>query len=98
MSTSQFFSMMNIISSIQLHTVLRKDKWAFYHKQVWELFSNEVFRNAADERTHEVIKAVKAKAAYYIPQEELSGTPLLDTVFQVAVTDQKAADAGLHYF
>lgn len=94
MSTSQFFSMMNIISSIQLHTVFRKDKWAFYHKQVWELFSNEVFRNAADERTLEVIKAVKAKAAYYIPQEELSGTPLLDTVFQVAVTDQKAADAG----
>ena len=94
MSGSQFFSMMNIITSIQLHTVLRKDKWAFYHKQVWELFSNEVFRNAADEMTKEVIKAVKAKASYYIPQDELSGTELLDAVFQVVVMDQKAADAG----
>lgn len=95
MSGSQFFSMMNIITSIQLHTVFRKDKWAFYHKPVWELFSNEVFRNAADEKTVQVIKRIKSKAAYYIPQDELSGTTLLDAVFQVAVTDQKTADAAL---
>ena len=93
MSGSQFFAMMNIITSMQLHTVNRNGKWSFYHKQVWELFSNEVFRAAVDERTAEVIKSVKTKAAYYIPQEDLSGTPLLDLVFKVAVTDQKKADS-----
>ena len=93
MSGSQFFAMMNIITSMQLHTVNRNGKWAFYHRQVWELFSNEVFRAAVDERTAEVIKSVKTKAAYYIPQEDLSGTSLLDLVFKVAVTDQKKADS-----
>lgn len=94
MNSSQFFSMMSTINSIQLHTVCRKDKWSFYHKQVWELFSNEIFRNAADQATTEIIKKVKQSAAYYIPQDELSGTPLLDAVFQVAVTDQKIAQAS----
>ena len=93
MSSSQFFAMMNIITSIQLHTVCRNGKWAFYHKQVWELFSNEVFRAAVDEKTAEVIKLVKSKAAYYIPQEDLSGTPLLDVIFKVSVSDQKKADS-----
>ena len=93
MSGSQFFAMMNLVTSIQLHTVCRNGKWMFYHKQVRELFSNEVFRQAVDEDTAEVMKRVKAKAAYYIPQEELSGTPLLETVFRIAVTDQKKADA-----
>ena len=94
MSGSQFFAMMNVITSMQLHTINRNGKWVFYHKQVWELFSNEVFRSAVDEKTSEVIKRVKVKAAYYIPQEELSGTPLLDVIFKVAVPDQKKADTA----
>ena len=94
MSGSQFFAMMNVITSMQLHTINRNGKWAFYHKQVWELFSNDVFRSAVDEKAAEVVRRVKSKAAYYIPQEELSGTPLLDVIFKVAVADQKKADSA----
>lgn len=99
MSGSQFFAMMTVLASVQLHSTVRGGKTVFYHKQVWELFSNEVFRHAVDDKSAEIIKKVKHTAAYYIPQEELSGSPLLDVVFKAAVTEQKKADAGqIHTF
>jgi len=90
MSGSVFYSMMSDIASIQLHSVCRNDKWYFYHKQVWGLFSNDVFRRAADEETRDVVRRVKESSGYYIPQEELCGTPLLETVFRPVLTDSKS--------
>ena len=92
MKGSLLYSMMEIVSSIQLHNVYRKGGWNFYHKQVWDLFANPLFRNAADEKTVGIIRSVKAAAKYYIPQEDLSGTPLLDTVFRPVITDQKSKE------
>ena len=89
MTGSLLYSLMNDIASIQLHAVNRKGEWMFYHKQVWDLFSNELFRNSVDERSSEIISAVRESAKYYIPQSELCGTPLLDAVFTVVVTDTK---------
>lgn len=89
MTGSLLYSMMNDIASIQLHSVNRKGEWMFYHKQVWDLFSNELFRNSVDERSAEIISSVRECAKYYIPQKELSGTPLLDAVFAAVVTDPK---------
>ena len=90
MSGSLLYSMMNDISSIQLHAVNRRGEWLFYHKQVWDLFSNELFRNSVDEKSAEIISSVRESAKYYIPQSELNGTPLLDAVFTVVVTDTKS--------
>ena len=90
MKGSLLYSMMEIVSSIQLHNVYRKGGWHFYHKQVWDLFANPLFRNAADETTNEIMRSVKAAAKYYIPQEDLSGTPLLDAVFRPVITDPKS--------
>ena len=92
MKGSLLYSMMEIVSAIQLHNVYRKGGWHFYHKQVWDLFANPLFRNAADERTKEIIRSVKAAAKYYIPQGDLSGTPLLDAVFRPVITDQKSKE------
>ena len=94
MTGSILYSMMSDIAAIQLHTVSRKNKWYFYHKQVWDLFANDLFRKAADEKTLETISKVKSEAAYYISQESLSGTPLLDAVFRPVITDQKLASAS----
>lgn len=85
--------MMTDISAIQLHVISRKGKWYFYHKQVWSLFSNTLFRAAADRDSLDAVASVKSQAKYYIPQEELVVTPLLGTVFSVAVTDPKARSA-----
>lgn len=91
MCGSIFYSMMSDIASIQLHTVNRNGKWSFYHKQVWNLFSNEVFRKAMTKESKDIVKNVRAKASYYISQEELSGTPLFDAVFRPALFDVKAS-------
>ena len=89
MTGSLLYSMMNDIASIQLHAVNRKEEWMFYHKQVWNLFSNELFRSSVDECSAEIITSVRESAKYYISQSELSGTPLLDAVFAAVVTDPK---------
>lgn len=93
MGGSRLYSMMTDISAIQLHVISRKGKWYFYHKQVWSLFSNTLFRAAADRDSLDAVASVKSQAKYYIPQEELAVTPFLGTVFRVAVTDPKARSA-----
>lgn len=91
MTGSILYSMMSDISAIQLHAVNRKGEWYFYHKQVWDLFANDLFRKAADPQTLEIVSKVKAEASYYISRKMLSGTPLLDVVFNPVITDPKAA-------
>ena len=94
MTGSILYSMISDIAAIQLHTVNRKEKWYFYHKQVWDLFANDLFRKASDEKTLEIISKVKSDAAYYISQDVLSGTPLLDAVFRPVIADQKLQSAS----
>ena len=94
MTGSILYSMMSDIAAIQLHTVNRKGKWYFYHKQVWDLFANDLFRKASDEKTLEIISKVKSDAAYYISQDILSGTPLMDAVFRPVIADQKLQSAS----
>lgn len=91
LSGSLLYSFMSDIAAVQLHTVCRNEKWLFYHKQVWNLFSNEIFKKSADEKTLEIIAGIKSAAKYYIPQEDLSGTPILDAIFQPVIKNQKIA-------
>ena len=93
MNGSLLYAMMSDVSSVQLHTVNRKGEWYFYHKQVWNLFSNDLFRNALDDRSAEIISSVRKTARYYIPQSELNGTPLLDAVFCPVLKDSKIPSA-----
>ena len=93
MAGSLVYSMMADVSSMQIHTVCRGGKWFFYHKQVWDIFSSAVFKKAADEKTMEIVADVKKAAKFYIPQEELNGTRLMDEIFRPVVTDPKAKSA-----
>ena len=94
MGGSLVYAAMSDVSAIQLHAVCRKGTWYFYHKQVWDLFAGEIFRKAADPHTIEIVSKVREGAKYYIPQEDLAGTPLLDTLFTPAVTDPKLASGS----
>lgn len=89
MKSSSLYVMMSDLASVQLHSVKKKDKWHFYHKPLWDLFASEIFRTAADEQTMEVVAKVKKDAKYYVPADELSGTPLLDTLFKPVIMDSK---------
>lgn len=90
MKGSLLYSMMETVSAMQLHMAFRRGSWHFYHKQVWDLFSNPLFRNASDDRTREIVQGIKSAAKYYIPQEDLSGTPFLETVFRPVLSDPKS--------
>ena len=94
MTGSLFYDMMTHVASVQMHAVCKRGQWFFYHKPVWDLFSNDVFRNAADERSREIMSRVRKEAGYYIPLENLNGTPLMDAVFRVVVTDTKSNAAA----
>ncbi len=93
MSGSLFYTMMSDVAAIQMHTVYRKGTWMFYHKQVWDFFASEIFKKAADAKTMEIVAEVKKGAKYYIPREELNGTPLLDAVFCPVIRDPKSISA-----
>lgn len=93
MTGSLFYSMMSDMAAMQLHVVSRRGGWYFYHKQVWDIFSSEVFRRVADDATREEVNRVRKEAKYYIPQEDLDGTPLLAAIFQPVVLDPKLASA-----
>ena len=92
MKGSLLFSMMSDIATVQMHAVNRKGVWLFYHKHVWDLFSNPLFKCAADEATEEIIRKVKESARYYIPMEDLQGSELMDVVFRPVVMDPKSRD------
>ena len=89
MKGSLIYNMMETVASIQLHMLYRKECWHFYHKQVWDLFSNELFRNAAEESDLIIIDEVKRAAKYYIPQGDINGSKLLDVIFRPVVLDSK---------
>ncbi len=92
MNGSLFYAMMSEVTAIQMHMLFRKGTWMFYHKQVWDLFASEIFRKAADRKTLEIVAEVKEGARYYIPREELCGTPLLDTIFRPVITEPNSVD------
>ncbi len=89
MGGSLFYTMMSGLAAVQMHLVFRKGGWMFYHKQVWDFFSSEIFRKAADRETMEIVESVRKAAKYYIPREDVSGTPLLDAIFRPVITDSK---------
>ena len=92
MKGSIFYDMMSHVASIQMNAVCRKGGWFIYHKPVWDLFTNDVFRKAADEQTLKMTSEIRKKAGYYIPVEDFHGTQLLDSVFRIVVTDPKSND------
>lgn len=91
MKGSQIYVMMSDISALQLHSVYRKGECLFYHKHVWDIFSGEVFRKVADEDTVRIMERIRKEARYYISRRDLSGTPLLDLVFEPVIADPKVA-------
>ena len=89
LKSSSLYVMMSDLASVQLHAVRKKERWHFYHKHLWDLFSSEIFRSAADDQTIEIVAQIKRDAKYYVPADELSGTPLLDALFKPVITDPK---------
>ncbi|MBP5626086.1 MAG: PD-(D/E)XK nuclease family protein [Bacteroidales bacterium] len=82
MSGSALNALMDDVAALQMHLREKDGQWYFYHKQVWSIFSNSLFKTLADDACKERMKQVREQARYYISQADLAGLPLFDKIFQ----------------
>lgn len=98
LASSEMYVLMRDIARMQLHLRRKDSGWHFYHRHVWDVLSSGLFRKLSDtpgmEGTKDRIASVKQEGKYYIPQNDLSGTPLLDMIFRPIVQDVSVADAA----
>lgn len=92
MEGSAFFDFIRMLSSLQTRLRLKDGEWYFYHAPVWSIFSSGLFKRLSkdDEATREIVRKVKEEARYYIPVDDLNGTPLLDMIFTPVVKDLRS--------
>ena len=81
------------LTMMQLRLREKGGEWNFYHREVHSIFSNSLFRAVLTPEEEAVVREVKKKGKYYIPQRDLQGGPLLDLVFRPVVTQPKEASA-----
>lgn len=96
-SASEINVLLSDIASMQLHLRKKEGGWHFYHKQVWDVLSSGLMKTLLEaegmDECREKVASVRQEGKYYIPQEDLSGFPLLDTIFRPAVSDLLSDDA-----
>jgi hypothetical protein len=93
-SGSALSALMDDVAALQLHLREKDGQWYFYHRQVWSIFSNSIFKTLAGEEGLARAAEVRSRKRYYIPQDELSGLPLFDRIFQPIVRAPGERDAA----
>lgn len=98
MAASELYVLMADVARMQLHLRNKDSGWHYYHKHVWDIISSGIFRKLVEadgmEESREKVSAVKQEGRFYIPQEDLSGTSLLDMIFRPVVKDLNSNDAS----
>ncbi len=95
MNGSSLWSLMNDICALQMHLRKKDEKWYFYHKQLWSIFSNSIIKTILDEEESAVVDEIKANPKYYLSQEELNKSPLFEAIFRPVVEDPNKADEAV---
>ena len=93
MSGSSLSALMDDVAALQMHLRGKDGGWMFYHRQVWSIFSNSIFKVLAGEEGLALAESVRKDRQYYTPQAKLSGVPLFDRIFQPLVKAPGARDA-----
>ena len=94
MSGSALSALMDDVAALQMHLREKDGQWYFYHRQVWSIFSNSIFKTLAGEEGLAKAAEVRKQKRYYIPQDELSGLPLFECIFQPVVRAPGERDAA----
>ena len=93
MSSGVLYSLITDLLSLQIHSVVRGGRTMFYHRQVWSVFSNGIFRRVANQEAEDVVAQVKQGAKYYVPEDDLRGSALTELLFRRVVDDPKSDSA-----
>ena len=98
MSASELYVLMYDVAMMQMHLRKKETGWHFYHKQVWDILSSGIMKTLVSSDDMQECKAriarVRQDGKYYIPQEDLSGFPLLDVLFRPVASEPLVADAA----
>lgn len=98
MSASELYVLMYDVAMMQMHLRKKETGWHFYHKQVWNILSSGIMKTLVSSEDMQECKAriarVRQDGKYYIPQEDLSGFPLLDVLFRPVASEPLVADAA----
>lgn len=98
MSASELYVLMYDVAMMQMHLRKKETGWHFYHKQVWDILSSGIIKTLVSSEDMQECKAriarVRQDGKYYIPQEDLSGFPLLDVLFRPVASEPLVADAA----
>lgn len=82
MSGSELWSLMNDIAALQLNSRESGGRLQFYHRNVWAVFSNSLFKTVLSDTGREQVEKVKKSARYYVNCEDLSSDPVLECIFR----------------
>lgn len=93
MKESAFWSLMNDISSLQMHLRQKDGAWYFYHKQLWSILSCSIIRTALGEEMCGKLSELRKRSSYYVSQSELCVCPLLEVIFRPAVKNAREKSA-----
>ncbi len=92
LSGSGLWTLMNDVAALQLHLRERNGEWYFYHRQLWSIFGNSLFKSVLGEEDRVRVAEIKAAGKYYVPASDLTGSWLLTLVFRPVAGDPLAAD------
>ena len=84
MGDSEFTALMDDIAAMQLNARERNGSVQFYHRHIWNIFSNSILRSILDEAGNAIVKKVREEARYYVPQEAFRGSAILELIFRPA--------------
>ena len=82
LASSELAALMTDVMDLQLHLRNKDGQSFFYHKQVHDIFSSGLLRNALSPQERERVAQVVAAAKYYVPQSDFQGGPLLGIIFR----------------
>ena len=98
MSASELWTLMSEVMKMQIHVRRKDGECFFYHKHLWNIFSNALFRRLMEGddmvECRNRVAQIKLAARYYVSQKDLSGFQLFDVLFRPVVDDMAAADKG----
>ena len=95
MRSSALWTLMNDLSSLQMHLRQKGDKWYFYHKQFWSIISNGIVKALIDQPTASALEELKSESLYYICTDMVPSDHLLEAIFRPVVKESSAPNAEL---
>lgn len=94
LSSSEWNALMRDIVAMQLHTRAGANTY-FYHRHVYDIFSNGVFKSMMDEQEKQLVADIQRAARPYIPASDLRKGALFSLIFTPSGSDTATLAAYL---